>query len=328
MRVLVTGATGFVGGQLVPELCRLGLELRLLVRDRRKAQRWSAAGAELVEGDLFDAPALARGCVGVDAVLHVAGLTKTWRAAEFERVNVEGTRQLAQAAVNAGVGRFLLVSSLAAAGPSGPDRPRTEEDPPAPVSAYGRSKLGGERVASEVLAARGVRLAILRPPIVYGEGDRDFFVVFQQVARGLVPLVGGRAALEKRFSLVHVRDLARGLAGAVARADLEGSYFLPGPQDASFGEVIALAGRAVGRQPRMPPVPAWLAWPVALALESAASALRKTTIVSRDKLTEAAQPGWACSGDRARAAFGYAPSIALEEGFASAVAWYRKEGWL
>src|SRR5262249_7296698 len=136
-------------------------------------------------------------------VVHMAGVTKSLRNEDFYRVNADGTRALAAAAANAGVKRFIHCSTLSAAGPISGARPLVEEDPPAPVSHYGRSKLAGE----EALRHEAGRMAvtIVRPPIVYGPRDKDFFEVFKMAGRGLSlsPGLFGK----KRYSLIHVEDL-------------------------------------------------------------------------------------------------------------------------
>src|SRR5262245_31182216 len=204
MRVLVTGATGFVGAHVARELDARGHAVRALVRDPARAEAVKAHLTELVRGDLADPETLAVACGGVDAVVHVAGLTKAARDADFTRVNVHGAAMIAGAFRQAsrGRGRFVLVSSLAAAGPSPPERARREDEAPAPVSHYGASKLAGDRAVAMTLAGSEVELAVVRPPIVYGEGDRDVLLAFRQVAGGWFLAVGGRAALAKRYSIV------------------------------------------------------------------------------------------------------------------------------
>src|SRR4051812_9915057 len=177
MRALVTGANGFVGSFLTEHLTVSGDDVRALVR-RGADDRWLfGTKATVVNGDLGDATALAAAMDGVEVVFHVAGLTKSARPEPFFAVNERGTALLMDVAARAKSPSgeppiVLVVSSLAAAGPSPfPDAPRDEQEPPAPVSTYGRSKLAGER-AARARASR-VPLTIVRPPIVYGPRDRD-----------------------------------------------------------------------------------------------------------------------------------------------------------
>lgn len=326
--MLVTGASGFVGMPLTRVLARRGHRLRALVRDRRKAESALRDVSEFVTGDLGNADALRTACEGVDAVVHVAGLTKAARDEDFTKTNVDGTKRLAQAAVAAQVPRFLLVSSLAAAGASKPGRPRTESDEPEPVSAYGRSKLGGERAAAAIFTNTSVKFTIVRPPIVYGEGERDMLVAFQQVKRGFLPVVGGARTLQTRYSLVHVDDLVTGIAQAVESPGAGNCYFLPGPADASFLQIIEGIEGAVGRRARKFTLPFSAARPAAWIAQTAARALGKPSIVNLDKLREMSAGDWCCACDAAHRDLKYSPSIPIAEGFAREALWARSAGLL
>ena len=331
MRVLVTGATGFVGAHVARELDARGHAVRAFVRDPARAEAVKAHLTELVRGDLADPETLAVACGGVDAVVHVAGLTKAARDDDFTRVNVHGAAMIAGAFRQAsrGRGRFVLVSSLAAAGPSPPERARREDEAPAPVSLYGASKLAGERAVAMTLAGSEVELAVVRPPIVYGEGDRDVLLAFRQVAGGWFLAVGGRAALAKRYSIVHVADLAKGIALALEAPRAAGATcFLPGPDDPAFDELLAAIERALGKRARRVPVPYALAAPGAWLAHASARLRGRASFASVDKLREARASSWRCDGALARERLGYAPSIALDEGIARTAAWYRAQGWL
>ncbi|MDX5399840.1 MAG: NAD(P)-dependent oxidoreductase, partial [Actinomycetes bacterium] len=184
MKVLLTGGTGFVGPSVAEALARRGHRIRALVRatsDRRRLE--TIEGLEFADGDVCTADSLPPALEGVDAVVHVAAVTKGLRRDDYFRVNHFGTRQLAEAAVAAGVPRFLHCSTLAVAGPMPLGRPSLEEDAPAPVSHYGTSKLAGEEAVRR--HADKLHLTIVRPPIVYGPRDKDFFEVFKMAALGV-----------------------------------------------------------------------------------------------------------------------------------------------
>ena len=165
MNVFVTGGTGFVGAHLVRTLQERGDRVTCLVRRPELAERLGWRDVRLVRGDLDDAGALLEGCEGAELVFHVAGKVVAKNAADFMATNRDGTANVLEAAQEHGVGRFVLVSSLAAAGPTTPGHPIDETRHPAPVTDYGRSKL-----AAEVLVrAMPFPWTIVRPPVVYGE---------------------------------------------------------------------------------------------------------------------------------------------------------------
>lgn len=327
--VLLTGASGFVGSHVGVELAARGYRVAPLLRNPAAATRLPFQAATHFAGDLSSEERLREACAGADLVVHAAGLTKARRPRDFDEVNAEGTRRLARAALAAGrPRRLLLVSSLAACG-SSRDRPRTEDDPPAPVSAYGRSKLAGERALCEELGDGRLPFTIVRPPIVYGVRDHDVLLVMRSVRTGFLPVAGGRAALRKRYSLVDAEDLARGIVDAcLAEAASGRAYFLPGPRDATFAELLEAISAAVGRRAWTPFVPLSVARAAALASETFARLRGAPSVLNRDKLCELAEPGWTCSGGAAARDFGWRPAVDFFAGLARQAAWARGAGLL
>src|SRR5690606_22307199 len=208
---------------------------------------------ELVQADVGDPSPGARSALdsairGVDVVFHLAAVTSAATDDEYFRVNVDGTRRMATMMGEvAPEAHFVLCSSLAAAGPPRPGRPAREGDRDAPQSAYGRSKLFSE----QVLAASGVRHTIVRPPAVYGPRDRDILTAFRVGARGIAVRMGPP---RQRLSLVHAQDLAEGIALAGER-EAGGTYYMSDGVVHLWEEVVAGIGAAVGRVPRIVPLP-------------------------------------------------------------------------
>ena len=322
MLALVTGGQGFIGAHLCRRLLAEGHAVRVLARPQSDLERLRDLPVEVLRGDLATGAGLAGAVAGADWVFHLAGALKGFREEDLMRVNRDGTRRLAQACRTAGPARFLLVSSLAAGGPSGADgRARTEAEPPAPVSWYGASKLAAER---EVLAA-GLPSVILRPPVVFGPGDRDVLSCFRLADRGLLPVPGrGR----RRYSVLYAPDLADGLVRAAQAPCPAGTVLhLTGP-DLPWAEFAQRIAAALGRRGRLLPLPEALVRLSGRAADLAAWVRRRPGIFSSQKVAEMLAPGWVASPDRARALLGWTAPTALDDALAATAAWYRDHGWL
>jgi len=329
MRVLVTGGSGFVGKALVARLVERGHGVRALARPTSHVGDLVRLGAELVPGDLASFGAIASALDGCEAVFHVAGAVKALDGDTLVRVNAEGTRNVAQAcAARPRPPLLVYVSSLAAAGPARDGRPLTEQDAPAPVSAYGRSKLRGEEAVRAV--AGTVPVSIVRPPIVYGPADKELLPPLLKMARlGLVLRAGFSA---KRYSLVHVSDVCDGLLQIAERglrvgaAGPEGVYYLDGGGVHTWDEIARAVCAALGRRAAVLPVPEILGYAAAAGASLRAAITGKAQMLSFDKVREMREHAWTCSSERARREVGFAPRFQLEEGMRDTVSWFRERG--
>lgn len=329
MRYLLTGATGFIGQNLARKIAARGDQVRALVRQSSRTAEIEALGAELARGDVTRPDALPAAVDGCDVVVHLAGLVKAMGREEYFRVNALGTRSLALACAGARQRpRLVLVSSVAAAGPASPGRPRREEDAPAPVSLYGESKLAAEREV-QGLAGR-VEAVILRPVIVYGPGDKELLPLLFRMARLGVVLKAGLG--DKRYSLVHVEDLCDAILAAaergraVGREGHEGTYFVSDGGEHSWEDVGRAALDAVGARGRVVPVPDVVSWLVAAGTALASRVSGVPAMLSLDKMNEIRQAAWTCSIDRARRELGFSPRYALAEGMRQSARWFRERG--
>lgn len=322
MKVLVTGATGFVGSHLAEALRRRGDAVTILARSPRKAAALESLGVRTVPGDLGDTAALARAAQGQDEIYHVAGVVAARSEADFLAANRDGTTNVVAAAQAAGRPRMVLVSSLAAAGPAPRDRPLQGDESPAPVTAYGRSKLAAEQVV------RGSALpwTIVRPPTVYGPRDREVLKVFRLVRLGVAPVFGDGS---QQLSAVHAADLAEALiAAARAGATVGRVYYACHPEVVTSAELVRRIGEAMGRRPTVIPVPAAVGRILLGVTETAARIARQTTILTTDKANEFFQTAW--TGDPAALTrdSGWAAAHDLRSGLADTYRWYRSAGWL
>jgi nucleoside-diphosphate-sugar epimerase len=322
VRAAVTGATGFVGRHLVEALRERGDEVRCLARAAPAAAPLAGLGCAVVSGDLDDEHALRRLADGVDVVFHVAGVVAAWSEAEYLRVNRDGVARVAAAARDSGAGRVLLVSSLAASGPTRPGAPLDDDAPPRPVSAYGRSKLAGERA----LRDSGMSWTIVRPAAVYGPRDRQLLRLFRTARFGVLPVLGGG---RQELSLIHGHDLALALiAAAASDATLGRAYHAAHPEPVSQRGLNAAVGRALGRETRSLPLPAALVTPL-LALNGAvARATGRRTLLNGGKAVELLAPAWSCTSAGLERDAAWRAGIPLLEGLRQTAEWYRAAGWL
>ncbi|RKU01387.1 NAD-dependent dehydratase [Burkholderia sp. Nafp2/4-1b] len=311
MRIGVSGATGFVGRALVQTLCDAGYDVVALVR--RHAGDLDARATECVMAD-DDFASVAAGqpalppCsafVHLAARVHVMHDDATDPLASYRAANVQGALNALDAACRAGVRRFVFVSSVKALGEHENGRPLREDDVPSPGDPYGISKHEAEVALREACAARGIELAVVRPPLVYGPGVRaNFLGLMRAVARG-VPLPLGAAHAQR--SMVYLGNLVDALRFLATRENAtDGVFHVTDGRDQSVADLVAGIAAALGRSPRLVPVPvAWLR--VAGALTGRRAAIDRLTSPLRIDCAQLRALGWV-------------PPFSVEQGLARTVA--------
>ncbi|HEX3274070.1 MAG TPA: NAD-dependent epimerase/dehydratase family protein [Gemmatimonadales bacterium] len=322
MKALVTGATGFVGSHLTEALRRRGDEVTILARSASKAAALAPLGVRVVAGDLADRAAVAEGLRDQDVVYHVAGLVAARSEAEFLAANRDGSRDLAEAAALAGVRRFVLVSSMAAAGPTIKGRPLRGDEAPRPVTAYGRSKLAGE----QAVTATGLDWTIVRPPMVYGPRDHEVLKVFRLARLGLAPVLGDGG---QELSAVHAADLAEALVAAGTHDVAVGRmYYACHPEVFTGAELSRAVGRAMGRTVALVRVPSSIGRGMLRLTGAAARLTGQATILTADKANEFYQPAWTADPSPLTRDTGWQARRDLRTGLDETYRWYREAGWL
>ena len=353
VKILLTGGTGFVGRHLLPQLLEAGAHVTCLTR-ASSSTRGLPQGVAVAQADLASGRGLAEALAGQDMVIHMAALLFGLGWQDYLRANARAAASLAEAIRQSdlaaaahghtGIQRLVLVSSQAGTGPSGAAPGVSDTALPAPVSAYGWSKVLAEQILGRVL---GGRMVTLRPPIIYGSGDKGLLPVFKGVMRGVAVSPGfGR---EFPVSAIHARDMGQAVICA-CRPEAQGVYHLSDGHAHNMSDFCRGMGAAIdaalAREPRKVriihmPLPI-MALTAAL---SSAFGITADALLSRlpaafggrlnrapnwnlDKYREARQAGWLCDGSRIRRELGFSPCMSLEAGMAEAVEGYRREGWL
>ncbi len=336
-KVLVTGASGFIGTHLVAALMARGDDVTCLVRKSSKVEALQKLGACLVYGDVTDPASLPAAVDGQQVVYHLAGRTLALKDRQFYEVNRRGVAHVAKTCAGQSMPPVLIyVSSLAAAGPAVDGRPRVESDPPEPVSHYGRSKRSGEHVAESY--AERVPITVVRPPIVLGEGDHLGFPLFRSVIRMGVHLAPGLRP--QRFSLIHADDLAHLLILAAERGRRlpplvqqgqppgQGYYFAACEQDPTYADLGRLVAESVGRRVVVVPTAMPVVRTVAILSEAIGHVRHQPLLMNLDKAREIAAGSWFCSAKSAKEDFGFEAGAPLIDRLRQTAEWYMREGWM
>jgi nucleoside-diphosphate-sugar epimerase len=321
-KVLITGATGFVGSHVVDALKSRGIGVRCLARKTSRLDFLSAS-PEMAYGDVTLPETLVPALEGVDGIVHCAGLTGARNAADYFRVNQEGSRNLYQVSqtFHGRILKIVHISSLAAWGPSVDGKPVTEESMPRPVSDYGRSKLAGQRVAESFM--QDLPISILIPPAVYGPRDDDFRVYFKLVGKGIAPLLGG---VPRYLSLIHVKDLAEAAVLILTGDKSTGrTYLVEDGCLQTWASVADATDRALGRTSRRIHLPLFAVRATGVLGDIFGWVSGRSVLLNSQKVEELLQAAWICSAQRIRDELGFRPAYSLERGFSETLSWYRQQ---
>jgi nucleoside-diphosphate-sugar epimerase len=323
MKVLVTGATGFIGRTLCGALVDAGFAVRALLRpgSRLELEGQSAAKIARFEGDVTVRESLDGALEGVDAVVHLAGARSASRPETFHRVNAVGTENLGQACSAQGVGRLVFLSSLAAQGPTPSGGVLDEPGSESPIGPYGHSKLAAEKALARLGAE--CRVTVLRPGIVYGRYDRELLGWSRMLRLRLLPFPG-----DLELSFVHVDDLSS-LVLSILRAEAPGfgPYFVSDGRPQTMDHVADLLERALQRPSLRLRLPRGLLRRLSPAVDRVLGLTGVAPTLAR-LIRDYSVTGWVCSPRRIQAEFGFEPARSFDASFRRVFEWYRKVGWL
>jgi len=327
MKVLLTGANGFVGSHVLDSLRARGITTAVLLRPASNKHLIEAhlPHLEVRTGSIGDPQSLRAALQDITHVIHCAGCTRALRVSEFHQINHVGTRHVV-AAVNQQKGRIqrlIHISSLAAGGPATSDKPARESDPPNPISEYGKSKLAGEQ---EVQGACEVEHVILRPPAVYGPRDAAFLPLFKAVRAHILPRFGsGRLAL----SLVFVKDLAEAVVACLTHPAVSGkTFYVSSPEVTNAPELASEIAVQMKAWTLPLPLPAAALWLLCCLREAVSRLTGQPGMLGWQKYAELRAPGWVCDPGRLRQELGFVCAATLKNGITTTLAWYRQQGWL
>ena len=323
MKIAVTGANGFVGSNLVSFLCGAGHEVRALVRSNADLSAIDPR-AERCETDYCDSSSLNAALAGVDILIHNAGKTRTNSFEEMLQANVGITRRIVEASNRAvGMQRLVYISSQAASKPSPDAREVSEDEPSAPVTWYGQSKLLAEKI---IRADARVSWTVVRPVSVYGEGDKDFLELFKLQNLGLNVRIGRQ---DKLMNLIHIGELCQFIQLCLSSKEAENQvFFASDGQVYSQAQFSELVSRLLGKPSRRITIPVPLARVVFTGGDLLGRLTGKPQVVNRQKMREILADNWLCSIEKARRLLGWNPLADLEGKLSATLDWYRNKGWL
>ncbi len=309
MSILITGATGFVGINATKELSKK-YNVSVLVRDVTKAKHLFGNSVNIVEGNILDYRSVEQAMKNIRTVLHIAGLIKSHNKNNLYSINRVGSGNIALAAKNMGIQNVIYISSLAARGP---------DDKNSPVSHYGYSKLHGEYEFIRYLY--NADLKILRPPIIYGPFEREFFRLFKMAKSGILPVLNN-----KLFSFLYVEDLVYAIEKLIdLKTNRPRIYHISDGEKHSWSEAADCIFKTINKKNGLK-----INLPLSSAhiIAYATYLLKDRAPFTIDKINEMKVSGWTCGYENLKKDINFTPRYSIEEGFEKTFRWYKDNGWI
>jgi UDP-glucose 4-epimerase len=333
MKLLITGASGFLGGFIVDSALNNGYEVVAAIRKNSSKKYLQDERIEFLELNLSDSIFCSEQLSdyitengNIDAIIHNAGVTKAIEVSDYAQVNFEYTKNFIQAILSLGIElqKFVYISSLAASGPGNPesDEPIIVSTNNHPVTAYGKSKLLSE---DYIRSLDNFPFIILRPPAVFGPRDKDMFEVFSMVNKGLEIFVGGHT---QHLSFVYVKDLAEAIVKSVSAKQSMKTYFISDNQKYTSMIFSNLVKKSMGKRTIVIKLPIFLVYLVAFFAEMVSKLTKNPSPLNIEKIKELKCANWLCDASDFHRDMNFKASYTLEEGIIETVYWYKKEKWI
>ncbi len=323
---LVTGATGFIGSHLVDALLERGCKVHCVVRETSNLQWLDTSRVILHTGDLHQPGTYQEGLTEVDYVFHCAGITRANDRHEYLHNNARVCIPFYRSCVEHGkqIKGVVHISSLAAVGPTPPDQKVDEETPCHPLTYYGKSKLTGEEIALGY--ASELPMVVLRPPVVYGEREVNFFSYLKAINWRMALKIG---TAPRVLSIIYVKDLVDAMIRAAAAPDPDRNvFFITDGNIYSWDDLANAAMKALEVRAQTVIIPVSLMGFTAMVSEFLAKMRNRTPLLDRQRMIDLRQSAWTASSERFFDHYSFKPQFDLNQGLKQTCAWYKQQGWL
>lgn len=324
--IFVTGATGFVGSHLVDFLLERNCKIHCTIRDTSNLQWLDPTRLTLHRSDLSDPSPLKKALENTDYVFHCAGLTKAKTGKEYFRANEDTCTNLYQACSKFGknIKSIVHLSSLAATGPSALDKPVDESTECKPITHYGKSKLAGEKVAQEF--SKTLPIVILRPPVIYGPRETDFYNYLKTINKGWNPIVG---RVRRELSLIYVTDLVHAMIKVISTPPgKEKIFFITDGEFHQWSDVAQSVMKQLDVKAKTIIIPESIMFPAACVAELFAGFGTQPALLNRQKVKEICEKSWTASSNKFYKIYSFNPQYNLGKGLKETIDWYKKNLWL
>ncbi|MCH8208747.1 MAG: NAD(P)-dependent oxidoreductase [Nitrospinae bacterium] len=324
--VLITGATGFIGSHLADDLIKRGCKVHCAIRKTSSLQWLDSSRITFHKTDLSRPEPLREALENTEYVFHCAGLTKAKSREEFFFANAEACTNLYQACAEYGnkIKAIVHLSSLAVTGPATNHNPVDENTECRPLTYYGKSKLAGEEIAKRFSSS--LPIIILRPPVVYGPREKDFFSFLKTISKGWNPVIG---KVRRTLSLIYAHDLVEAMVQAASKpAEKDNIFFITDGNIYDWDEIARASMKHLKVKARTIVVPEQIMFPLACLMEAISFFRSGPAFLDRQKIKEVCQESWTASSQKFFAAHHFQPKYNLDRGLAETINWYKDEHWL